>query len=325
MNNYNLLCGDVIPTLRTLPSSSVQCVVTSPPYYGLRNYGVDGQIGLEETPETYVEKLVSVFREVHKVLCDDGTVWINLGDSYVGYKGANYGVRPETSNLQKNSKILTAHNLGTPHMNNGMKNKDLIGVPWMVAFALRTDGWYLRQDIIWHKPNPMPESVKDRCTKAHEYVFLLSKSPKYYFDSKSIKEPVSDATIKRSKYRWQRTQNGGGSPESMNGYDYSNQDFGEMSVDLAGRNKRSVWSIPTKSYKGAHFATFPEKLVEPCILAGSKENDTVLDPFCGSGTTGVVALRYGRKFIGIDLNPEYIKLAEQRIQTFLSGGTTWTN
>ena len=234
----------------------------------------DQQLGLEKTPEEFVKNLVNVFREIKRVLKDDGTVWLNLGDSYGD-------------------------------------EKQLIGIPWRVAFALQSDGWYLRQDIIWHKPKPMPESVKDRCTKAHEYIFLLTKSAKYYYDADAIKEPVSENSIKRAEYGWHcdrpSTKNA-----SMNGKGIHTKKMGNRFVNKEGRNKRSVWKINTQPYKEAHFAVFPEKIPELCIKAGSRVGDTVLDPFFGSGTTGYVAQRLQRKWIGIELNPEYIKIAEQR-------------
>ena len=277
--------------------------------FGLRDYGVEGQIGLEPTPDEFVAKLVAVFRDVRRVLRDDGTLWLNLGDSYNA--GTNAKRKNGTGNV---GNWHTADETGGVRVNVvGLKPKDLIGIPWRVAFALQADGWYLRQDIIWHKPNPMPESVRDRCTKAHEYIFLLSKSAKYYFDSDAIKEPCSEATHERAKYRWKRTQNGGGSKESMQGHNYDN-DFGDMTVDLEkGKNKRSVWTVPTKPYKGAHFATYPPALIEPCVLAGSRKGGIVLDPFNGSGTTGEVAILSGRKYIGIELNAAYLELAKARI------------
>jgi DNA modification methylase len=306
-----ILIGDALEMLKTLPDNTVNTCVTSPPYFGLRDYGVDGQIGLEQTPEQFIQNLVQVFREVRRTLRDDGTLWVNIGDSYARNGG---GVE---------AKMKTAHKMGVGQKQvylagamqsinkvpKGLKEKDLIGIPWMLAFALRADGWYLRQDIIWHKPNPMPESVKDRCTKAHEYIFLLSKSPKYYFDSDAIKEDAI-TNDKRRPY---------GSP-GANKLDKRNaQGCGhQRQSDNAGefRNRRSVWSITTKPFKGAHFATFPEKLVEPCILAGCPEGGLVLDPFFGAGTTGLVAKKLGRDYVGIELNPDYAKIAEDRIKEF---------
>jgi DNA modification methylase len=304
--------GDSLEVLKTFPSESVDCVITSPPYFGLRDYGVEGQIGLEETPKIYVDKLVLVFREVKRVLKDDGTLWLNLGDSYSGSmreynpKGTKNYVN---SNLQKGNK---GSFVPPPDWDKiGLKPKDLIGIPWRVAFALQKEGWYLRQDIIWHKPNPMPESVTDRCTKAHEYIFLLSKSPKYFFDNETIKEPVAESSIKRIEYGWH-----GKGDDGLGNYAGLGQieKMGERFCNTErGRNKRSVWRVTTGSYIGAHFATFPEKLIEPMIFAGCPKGGIVLDIFMGAGTTGVVAKKLGRNYIGIELNEEYIKIAEKRI------------
>lgn len=397
-----ILCGDCIEVLKTLDAGSVQTCVTSPPYYGLRDYGtakweggdpacdhaekrggngdastkqttsngtqnyqyrgtcgkcgavrVDNQIGLEETPEAFVDKLVQVFREVRRVLADDGTLWLNLGDSYAAdtkwggvssgknaYKGIDNGL---TGNRRR--------------QNTGLKHKDLIGIPWMVAFALRADGWYLRSDIIWHKPNPMPESVTDRPTKSHEYIFLLSKSPQYYYNHEAILEPVSPASVLRLSQDIENQEgsaraNGGaktngnmkavvrGGNTSWRGertipgekrrnmaYSFARKvnespKPGEPSqhrpdrepIEYTGqRNKRSVWTVTTRPYKEAHFATFPPDLIEPCILAGSKPGDIVLDPFAGSGTTLAVATKHHRDGVGIELNPEYVRLIERRL------------
>ena len=306
--------GDVIDRLKDLNDGSVQCVVTSPPYWGLRDYGVDNQLGLEETPEEFVENLVKVFREVRRVLKNDGTVWLNLGDSYSGSgKGTagNLGKKYNERHLEhKTGGIIPK----------GLKPKDLVGIPWRVAFALQSDGWYLRQDIIWHKPNPMPESVTDRCTKAHEYIFLLSKSAKYFYDADAISEKAKyynitgmDATGYKDAYSFngkhKNLMDRGQNIHSM----HVKRSKGEGEPDTEGkRNKRSVWKINTKPYKEAHFAVFPEELPTLCIKAGSKESDVILDPFFGSGTTGWVAQRLGRKWIGIELNPEYIKIAKNR-------------
>jgi DNA modification methylase len=254
--------GDCLAVLKTLSDQTVHCCVTSPPYWGLRDYGVEGQLGLEETPALYVEKMVLLFREVMRVLRDDGTLWLNLGDSY--------GVR-----------------------------KQLIGIPWRVAFALQEDGWYLRQDIIWEKPNCLPESVTDRCTKSHEYIFILSKSPQYYFDTEVMQEPA-------------------GPPKKCGQKNDVSRNDGDRTGIVRGngvtRNKRSVWSVATKPFSGAHFATYPKDLIRPCILAGCPKGGTILDPFFGSGTTGIVAEEENRNTIGIELNPDYIRLAEQRIE-----------
>ena len=269
-----IICGDCLEAMKGLPSDAVDCCITSPPYYGLRDYGIDGQIGLELTPEEYVSKLVEVFREVRRVLKKEGTIWLNLGDSYCGYKGDKYCRNPETSNLQSNNHIPVANACGTPQTS-GVKNKDLIGIPWMVAFALRADGWYLRSDIIWAKPNCMPESCKDRPTKSHEYLFLLSKSQRYYYDAEAIKEdqakPTGSISVKSFKYVSENSDPKGG------GYRGDGGLAGRVNTGL--RNKRTVWTIPTKPYKEAHFATFPEKLIEPCILAGTSERGYC--PECG--------------------------------------------
>jgi DNA modification methylase len=310
-----ILTGDALDVLKTLPAESVQTCVTSPPYWGLRDYGVSGQLGLEKTPDEYVAQMVQVFREVRRVLRKDGTLWLNLGDTY----GANYrwGGDRAFSEKQKSNRG------SDPTMRrNAVPSKQLVGIPWRVAFALQADGWYLRQDIIWHKPNPMPESVRDRCTKAHEYIFLLAKSERYLFDVDAIKEPaVCGAkgsqfhTGKTGEHQLGRAQKV--RPSAAKG------SFKAKGEPLPGqlpfrairemRNKRSVWTCSTKPFKGAHFATFPPDLIEPCILAGSRFGDTVLDPFFGAGTTGLVAQKHGRKYLGIELNPDYAKIAEQRI------------
>ena len=299
----NILIGDVRQQLAQIESGTVQTCVTSPPYWGLRDYGNDGQIGLEESPEAFVQNLVKVFQEVKRVLKDDGTLWLNLGDSYSGSgKGpaGNLGKTHDERNMEtKHSAIVPA----------GLKSKDLVGIPWRVAFALQADGWYLRQDIIWAKPNVMPESVRDRCTKSHEYIFLLTKSPKYYYDHVAIKEPVAASSLKRAESGWKSDR-----PSAKVGKEGIDIEvMGKRFVNPEGRNKRDVWFIPTASFKGAHFAVMPEALVEPCVLAGSKEGDIVLDPFTGSGTVGVVALKHGRNFLGVELNPEYAEIAYKRI------------
>jgi len=311
--SYQLLLGDSILTMRGFPAGMVQTCVTSPPYYGLRDYGHDEQIGLEATPEQYVAKLVEVFREVRRVLRDDATLWVVIGDSYWGGKGKNgYELPHEAEARRSNGQTMQrAYNVPgytdmrpTDGKHPVIKPKDLIGIPWMAAFALRADGWYLRSDIIWHKPNPMPESVTDRPTKAHEYIFLLSKSSKYFFDADAIKEPTvtSDEVVRdRDNTRLNNTPG----RSKMGGLVTKNYEM---------RNRRSVWTVTTKPYSGAHFATFPPDLIEPCILAGSAVGDTVLDPFSGSGTTGAVALKHGRNYIGCELNPDYIELAHDRIR-----------
>lgn len=312
--------GDCLEKLKQLPDGIVDCCVTSPPYYALRDYGVDGQIGLESTPEEYIHKLVLVFHEVRRVLKQDGTLWLNIADSYWGSGSRGYdftGKFTEASAVQSNSQ-------GTVNLSNvpklvgknevGIKDKDLIGIPWMLALALRNDGWYLRQDIIWAKPNPMPESVKDRCTKSHEYLFLLSKSQKYYFDYEAIQEDAVTEPQFRDK--------------NAEGYqaDYAKGDRFSPGVRVFGangkRNKRDVWTISVKPTREAHFATYPEDLVKPCILAGSRVGGLVLDPFFGSGTTGRVAVKLNRYYIGIELNPKYIEIEKRRmsnIQMTLEG------
>jgi len=297
--DLKILVGDCRETLKQLPDQCVQTCITSPPYFGLRDYGNDGQIGLEQTPHDFVDQLVSVFREVKRVLRDDGTLWLNLGDSYSSYKDGK--ATPDTTRGEDTGTLvdkgLAKNRMASTFTGTRIKNKDLIGIPWMVAFALRSDGWYLRQDIIWHKPNPMPESVEDRCTKSHEYIFLMTKSQKYYYDNEAIKEKATYSGENRGISK-------NISPKGIS-------DFGG-DVIYDTRNKRSVWTINTKPFKDAHFATFPQELIQPCILAGSKAGDVVLDPFGGSGTTGKVAIDYGRKAILCELNPEYVKIINER-------------
>lgn len=340
-SHYSILQGNSLHVLPTLPDDSIQSCITSPPYWGLRDYGtatweggtmdcdhaipdyeqdpknpgagshisrynkescfkcgakrIDAQIGLEDTPDQYVQKLVLVFREVRRVLKKDGTLWLNLGDSYNGSGGAGGDYGP--GGLKEGQPKYPGRNIGS------LKPKDLVGIPWRVAFALQADGWYLRSDIIWAKPNPMPESVTDRPTKSHEYLFLLTKNKDYYYDANSIKERVKQdwGTRDRTNGKY-HTEGSGLQPHSG------------LEKSYGTANKRSVWWITTQPYPDAHFAVFPEALVEPCIKAGSKSDDFVLDPFCGSGTTGVVALKHGRRFVGIELNPDYIKLAESRFK-----------
>jgi DNA modification methylase len=328
--------GDVRGCLREMPDESVQMCVTSPPYWGLRDYGVPGQLGLEATPEAYVAAMVDVFSEVKRVLCGEGTLWLNLGDSYAGSWGAQGHFRESTSNkttLSRNqirNHPKLAHHTGTVR-GEGLKAKDLVGIPWLMAFALRADGWYLRSDIIWSKPNPMPESVTDRPTKAHEYLFLLSKSARYYYDADAIREPGKNYEDDVRRVAAQHTANKSTPDSERNGlrvrHDKQrghgrrhagfNERWDVMSKDeqgAMGRNKRSVWTIATQPYPEAHFATFPEELVRPCVLAGSREGDTILDPFLGSGTTAWVAKSLGRRAIGIDLSADYLELAVKRNQ-----------
>lgn len=350
--NHRIILGDCITGMKTLDDQCINTVVTSPPYFGLRDYGtatweagdascdhvysyakqtgvlsnhdqtvwnklykdicgkcgasrIDQQIGQEQSPDQYVERLLDVFREVKRILRNDGTLWLNLGDSYAGNNSvasnngrAGYGTPKE--------RIIN-------RTGQGLKSKDLIGIPWRVAFALQSDGWYLRQDIIWYKPNPMPESVTDRCTKSHEYIFLMSKSENYYYDSKAIREESNrfwNSAIgfsekgKRGSYDYEGKR---GKNHQFNGTE------GHPDIEQTGRNKRSVWTVNVKPYAEAHFAVYPTKLIEPCILAGCPVGGTVFDPFTGSGTTGFVSLSHNRNFIGTELNPEYIKIAEQRL------------
>ena len=371
-----ILLGDVRQRFNEIPEGSVRTCVTSPPYWGLRDYGtasweggnpecphtismdtkwndpkrgtsvlrpevshrggnadachlcgatrVDSQLGLEATPDAYVAEMVSVFREVWRVLADDGTLWLNLGDSYFPHGGTRGNKTPAGDTLRgRDNEYQPAPKLQTGEL--PLKQKDLVGIPWRVAFALQADGWYLRSDIIWHKPNPMPESVRDRPTKSHEYVFLFSKSPKYFYDLEAVKEPLADsswgraARAKSAKVKYDSPARPN-SKQVIDGIDQSHAYAGLATgrsngydTETGKRNRRSVWTINTKPFKGAHFAVMPEALVEPCILAGSEEGDTVLDPFMGSGTVAVVANRHGRNFVGTELNPEYAEIARERI------------
>lgn len=368
----SIITGDSLTVLRTLPDESVQCCITSPPYWGLRNYGVGGQLGLEKTPEEYTAKMVEIFREVRRVLKPDGTLWLNLGDSYASGKGTCYNPGGGESSLGKERKEENAHPLDRGNKStleaSGLKPKDLVGIPWMVAFALRADGWYLRSDIIWSKPNPMPESVTDRPTKAHEYIFLMSKSARYYYNANAIKEPASEPVTMTWEQRkaegeqmrhgisqnsgalnrkaspvprgWDTSTGNGGHiklegnykplPETQanirkkrdkqRGHSRRHAGFNdrwdemERAEQCSGmRNVRSVWTIATQPFKEAHFATYPQELVKRCLMAGTKEGDMILDPFMGSGTTAVVARNAGRHYLGIELNPAYIEMAEKRL------------
>ncbi len=334
-----IITGDCRDVLATMPAESVHCVVTSPPYWGLRDYGVAGQIGLESTYQEFVEQMVAVFREVRRVLRADGTCWVNLGDSYATGMFTRQG---KPRNVPQPPNDWYGTDLGgrrradhvalvERHQLDGLKPKDLCGIPWRVAFALQADGWWLRQDIIWSKPNPMPESVTDRCTKAHEYVFLLSKSERYYFDQESLREPFVgkaltdlDGGAQRNRdgsnanggrnYNVKRTSYRPGSASNMNGGEHVKKSDAGLPVNLAGRNKRSVWEVATQPFSEAHFATFPPALIEPCILAGCPKGGTVLDPFFGAGTTGLVADRLQRDCIGIELNPAYADMARKRCE-----------
>ncbi len=304
-----ILCGDAAEVLKTLPPESVNMCVTSPPYYGLRDYGEQGQIGIEQTPDEYIVRLVKVFDEVYRVLAKDGTLWLNIGDSYAGS-----GKGPMTLTADgKNKDVfdMMSRIYEVPKSWSGIKPKDMIGIPWMLAFALRERGWYLRSDIIWYKTNCLPESAKDRPTKTYEHIFLLAKSRQYYFDYKAIQEPLKE--VSRERYKRGRSgrskYSGQEFPQSIN---RQHEDFSEF--DQQYRRKRDVWEVSTNTYKmDEHFAMFPERLIEPCILAGSKVGGVVLDPFFGSGTTGAVAKRFGREYIGIDLNARYLEKAKERI------------
>lgn len=303
MNTWKVLAGDVRAVLQKLPSHTVQTVVTSPPYWGLRDYGMTDQIGLESSPAEYVDALVETFRGVRRVLRDDGTVWLNLGDTYASTSIQNTNGLSSKSTLNPGVPIPNVRKaVGTfkrPALTYDVKIKDLVGIPWRVAFALQNDGWYLRSDIIWSKPNPMPESVTDRPTKSHEYIFLLSKQADYFYDQNAIRDQAMG--VERSMSF--------GKPKERNDNDRV------FEVDgLLGRNKPSVWTIGTRMFIGEHFASYPEKLIEPCVLAGSRVGDVVLDPFCGSGTTGVVSVSLQRNFIGCELNPEYAEMSRRRIR-----------
>lgn len=356
-DRLTILQGDALEQLRPLPDESVQCAVTSPPYYGLRNYGHKGQLGLEKTPEDYVAKMVVVFRELRRVMHRSGTFWLNIGDSYASGKGKCYNPGGNTSSFNVHLKAENVHPLDRGNKStlaaSGLKPKDLIGIPWRLAFALQSDGWWLRQDIIWNKANCIPESVTDRCTKSHEYLFMLTKSSNYYYDSEAIKEPASESDWEsrlgranlnnkllptedingirpRVKYtgnaKARRDSSGGPFFKDAETYNGKNQKAPvhknskqrghsrrhEEEQCSGMRNKRDVWTIAPANFPEAHFATYPPDLIRPCILAGSRVGDTILDPFAGSGTTGMVALELGRKAILIELNPEYVELIERR-------------
>ncbi len=353
IGNATLYLGDALEVLKQLPDESVHCCVTSPPYWNLRDYGVKGQMGLEKTPQEYIANMVEVFREVRRVLRSHCTAWVNMGDNYAGSWGAQ-GQTPDPEKMNRyqiNASPDVLSGAGSLKNLGGLKRKDMMGMPWRLAFALQDDGWYLRQDIIWHKPTAMPESVKDRCTKAHEYIFLLSKSEKYYYDWEAIKEPVTGnahargngvnpkavagrdngpgdhSTIDHNKPRHQvrpgpkddgrKEQGLKDSTKFGRGAGWRNKQnesfSGAVNELVDSRNKRSVWTIPSKGYSGAHFATFPPALIEPCILAGCPEGGIVLDTFAGSGTTGEVAAQLGRQSALIELNPEYFELMKARV------------
>lgn len=320
--------GDALAVLRTMESDSVDCVVTSPPYWGLRDYGVEGQMGMEPTPDAFLTGMVQVFREVRRVLKPTGTCWVNMGDSYAGARRGGHpsntstlngsaSVAPRTASRRRDDAPVPRSDIRVP----GLKPKDLVGMPWRLALALQADGWWLRRDIIWHKPNPMPESVTDRPTTAHEYLFLLTKGERYHYEADAIREPLSEATLKRVQPH--RAQPG--KADRAGEVPRAGQPKNTLRLDQAapesGRNARSVWTVATVPFPESHFATFPLKLVEPCILAGSPGGGRVMDPFAGSGTTGCAALLHGRSFIGIELNAEYAAMARRRISTYdpLSG------
>lgn len=301
--------GDALQVLRELPAEMVDCVVTSPPYYGLRNYGVNGQIGLENSPESYIERLTAVFAECRRVLKRNGTLWIVIGDSYAG-SGRGIGNVNKKGIQQKAS--FTGDFL-KPYRLNGYKNKDLMGIPWALAFALRASGWYLRQDIIWQKPNPMPESVRDRCTKAHEYIFLLSKSARYYFNHAATLEPAKYDGRKTTTHNGSRKYQGNAAGIPTQSLSKGGRERWQTRGGEYFRNKRSVWVVPTRPFKGAHFATFPTELITTCIAAGCPKGGVVLDPFMGAGTTAVVARELGCNYVGVELNADYIGIAENRL------------
>lgn len=314
MANIEIIQGDCLEVIKTLPDESIDCCITSPPYWGLRDYGHDHQLGLEKTPEEYVANMVKVFSEVRRVLKPEGTLWLNLGDSYYG--GGWKGSQTSLDGTKQATNVGThdGKNMTKDARHPVIKTKDLVGIPWAVAFALRQDGWYLRQDIVWAKPNPMPESVTDRCTKAHEYIFLMAKSQRYYCDMEAVKEDAKDAeSYKGRKFGAAKAiiEHNARPNYTPNSIDRGNEADGKTYEKV---NKRSVWTVTTKPYKEAHFATYPEELIEPCVKAGCPEGGVILDPFFGAGTTGVVAEKWGRNCIGIELNPEYIKIIEKRVQ-----------
>ncbi|GFM87780.1 methyltransferase [Pseudomonas cichorii] len=340
MENHRIMIGDCIEMIRQLPNQCVHTCITSPPYFGLRDYGVGGQIGLEATPAEFIARLVEVFCEVRRVLRNDGTLWVNMGDSYASKPN---GPLSTGQSKAPHISVRTTHARRSSQIPEGLKHKDMMGIPWRLAFALQDDGWYLRQDIIWHKPNPMPESTRDRCTKAHEYVFLLSKSPRYHCDMQAIREPAAESSVARwaqnieeqaGSDRIPGKTNGNmkavGGPRSRRDSFQRNDSKREQAIpgqskgthrpdrpesewDIASRNKRSVWTVPTQGFKGAHFATFPPDLIRPCVLAGAPRGGLVLDPFGGAGTTALVSMQEGRRSITCELNPEYAALARDRI------------
>lgn len=332
MNINQIYNSECLQGLKSLPDNSIHCCVTSPPYYGLRDYGNDSQIGLEKTPEEYIQKLVDVFREVNRVLTKDGTLWLNIGDSYAGSMKGAAGYPDNAMNYKQGTNRETLGKATLVKQCTGCKSKDLIGIPWMLAFSLRSDGWYLRQDIIWSKPNPMPESVRDRCTKSHEYIFLLSKSRLYYFDADAIKVPARESTMRRIR---QDVDNQVGSSRTLKAnrnmkavIGGRKRNFSDMTEDdpmyrastnreyeyTDKANKRSVWVVSTSAFHDAHFAVFPPALIVDCIKAGCPEDGVVLDPFMGSGTTAIVSRKLNRNYIGFEINKDYVRLAENRMK-----------
>lgn len=309
-----IICSDCLEVMADWPDNCIQCCVTSPPYWGLRDYGHNGQLGLEKTPEEYVDKMVRVFQEVKRVLKDDGTLWLNLGDSYNGSGHKDIQINSPKQMTSRGARSQRGTQVVT------LKPKDIVGIPWRVAFALQKDGWYLRQDIIWHKPNPMPESVTDRCTKAHEYIFLFTKSARYYYNAKAIAEPWTSG---RNDMRAHGVRTGAAYIQQGNVMDNSNR--GPRKAERnehdyrGGRNKRSVWTVPLHPFPDAHFATFPPKLIEPCILAGSRKGDIVLDTFMGAGTTAIVALKHKRNYVGSEINQGYCEIARKRLEAVETG------
>jgi DNA modification methylase len=324
METNRIICGDAAAVLQSLPDESVNCCVTSPPYYGLRDYGADGQIGLEQTPAGYISRLVDVFREVRRVLHGDGTLWVVIADSYAGSgKGAQTTEKWQGTKTKQSYKYTPDDPAAKlPNTWDGIKPKDLVGVPWRLAFALRDDGWYLRSCIIWRKPNALPESCRDRPTRSYENIFLLSKSPQYYYDRAAVAEPVANGTQARMKRAVSDSHKYAAAAPGQTAQTFNKPRPNRSGVEVTladTRNLRDVWSVSTKSYRGAHFATYPAELITPCILAGCPPGGVVLDPFFGSGTTGETALNLGRRYIGIDLNPDYCALAGERLKGVTPG------
>lgn len=319
----DILCGDALKLLKKLPCNSIHCIVTSPAYWGLRDYGVKGQLGMEETPQKYVQRLMRYMKECYRVLRNDGTMWLNIGDCYAAApkkRTVEQATRKSTLTGSKGTQISCKDQINK--VTGDLKPKDLVGIPWMVAFAMRKAGWYLRCDIIWNKPNPMPESVSDRPTKAHEYIFLLTKSDRYFYDAEAIKTPAKYPGITgmdASRFKDAKTYNGKHS-DKQRGHGRRHAGFNDRWDNMTAReqmsmgaNKRSVWTIPTKPFPEAHFATFPPELITDCIKAGCPEGGIVLDPFMGAGTTGIVAAKLNRRYLGFELNPKYVEMSKKRL------------